>query len=80
MGADCDAPLPPPPTVVPPTVTLTVNGIPDDMNSLLVLPPGGFVVNVAWQPGDYPVDPTAYNYVRAERWGAGPEGWVIATT
>jgi hypothetical protein len=57
---------------------LTVNGIPDDMNDLLVLPPSGFVVNVAWQPGDYPVDPTAFNYVRAERWGAGYESWVLA--
>ena len=44
--------------VVPPTVTLTVNGIPDDMKGLLVLPPTGFVVNVAWQPGTYPINPT----------------------
>ena len=78
MGADCEGPPPSPPTVVPPTVTLTVNGIPDDMNDLLVLPPGGFVVNVAWQPGDHPVDPTAFNYIRAERWGAGSASWVFS--
>ena len=45
---------------MPPTLTLTVNGVPDDMKSLLVLPPTGFVVNVGWQPGAYPVDPTHF--------------------
>jgi hypothetical protein len=75
IGADCGTS----PTAVPPTVTLTVNAIPEDMNDLLVLPPTGFVVNIGWQEGDYPVDPTLYNYVRAERWGAGSEAWVIET-
>jgi hypothetical protein len=55
-----------------------VNGIPDDMNDLLVLPPSGFVVNVGWQAGDFPVDPTAFNYVRAERWGGGSASWVFS--
>jgi hypothetical protein len=73
MGASCD----PQATAVPPTVSITVNGIPDDMNDLLVLPPTGFVVNVAWQPGDFPVDITSYNYVRAERWGSGSEAWSV---
>ena len=76
IGADCEGP-PPPPSVVPPTVTLTVNGIPDEMNDLLVLPTTGFVVNVGWQAGDYPVDPLSYGYVRAERWGGGYESWVL---
>ena len=76
IGADCEGP--PPPAVVPPTVTLTVNGIPDNMNDLLVVPTTGFVVNVGFQPGDYPVDLTTYNYVRAERWGSGYESWVIS--
>jgi hypothetical protein len=76
MGADCEAP--PPPAVVPPSVTLTVNGIPEDMNDLLVLPTTGFVVNVGWQAGDYPVDAALYSYVRAERWGSGYESWVIS--
>jgi len=73
MGATCD----PQPEAVPPTVTLTVNGIPDDMNELLVLPPTGFVVNVAWQPGDYPVEPESYNFVRLERWGTTFESWIV---
>lgn len=77
MGADC-GPLPPPPTAVPPTVSITVNGIPEDMNDLLVLPTTGFVVNVGWQAGDHPVDLSSYNYVRAERWGSGSESWVIS--
>src|SRR5262245_29986561 len=76
IGADCEGP-PQPPAVVPPTVTLTVNGIPDDMNDLLVLPTTGFVVNVGWQAGDYPVDPSSYGYVRAERWGGGYASWVL---
>lgn len=76
MGATCESQ--PAVVVVPPTATLTVNGIPSDMNHLLVLPPTGFVVNVAWQPGDYPVDTETFHYVRAERWGAGPEPSVVS--
>ncbi len=76
MGANCESPLPP--AVVPPSATLTVNGIPSDMSQVLVLPPTGFVVNVAWQPGDHPVEPESSRYVRAERWGAGPEAWVVS--
>jgi hypothetical protein len=79
MGAECEGPPPPPPpTVVPPTLTLTVNGIPDDMNDLLVVPTTGFVVNVRWQAGTYPVDLDIYPFVRAERWGSGYESGVIS--
>jgi hypothetical protein len=52
--------------------------IPGDMSQVLVLPPPGFVVNVAWQPGDYPVEAESSRYVRAERWGAGSEASVVA--
>jgi hypothetical protein len=38
---------------------VTVNAIPDDMKSLLVLPPSGWYVNVAVQPGALPVDPNS---------------------
>lgn len=38
---------------------MTVNAIPDDMKSLLVLPPSGWYVNVAVQPGALPVDPNS---------------------
>lgn len=59
-------------TVVPPTIHLTVNGIPDDMKSLLVVPPTGFVVNVSWEPGTHPVDPSLL-WLFAHRWGS-PSG------
>jgi len=54
---------------VPPTIQLTVNGIPDDMKGLLVVPRTGFVVNVSWQPGSYPIDTTSF-YLFAHRWGS----------
>jgi hypothetical protein len=47
----------PPPPTAPPGVHVTVNGIPDDMKGLLVLPPSGWYVNVTVQPGDLPLDP-----------------------
>ncbi len=67
LGAECTTSSQP--SVVPPTVTLTVNGVPDDMKSLLVLPPTGFVVNVGWQPGTNPVNPALFAMF-ARRWGA----------
>ena len=67
MGATCESN--PQPGAVPPTITLSVNGVPDDMKGLLVLPPTGFVVNVAWQPGTYPVNPTLFAMF-ANRWGS----------
>ena len=74
MGATCGGiPLP---GVVPPTITLSVNGVPDDMKGLLVLPPTGFVVNVAWQPGSYPIDPTHF-YFEASRWGTPDASYVF---
>jgi hypothetical protein len=61
LGADClgGSPLPPhDPSVDPPTLSVTVNGIPDDMKGLLVLPPKGWVVNLTIQPGDLPLNPS----------------------
>ncbi len=67
IGATCDGN--PQPSVVPPSVSLTVNGVPDDMKNLLVLPPTGFVVNVAWQAGTFPVN-SALFAIFANRWGS----------
>jgi len=67
MGETCGGN--PQPSVVPPTITLTVNGVPDDMKGLLVLPPTGFVINVAWQSGTSPVNPALFGMF-ANRWGS----------
>lgn len=73
MGADClgGSPLPPPdPEIAPPTVSVTVDGIPDDMKGLLVLPPKGWVVNLTVTPGDLALDPSLVG-VFLESWNDG---------
>jgi hypothetical protein len=67
MGSTCQPD--PPAGVTPPAIQITVNGIPDDMNDLLVLPPSGFVVNISWQQGTYPVNPALLSMF-ARRWGS----------
>ncbi len=42
---------------VPPVVSMTLNGIPEDTNQILVVPTSGFVINVDWQVTEHPVDP-----------------------
>ncbi len=42
----------------PPTVSITLNAVPDEMNDLLVVPPTGFVINIAYEAGDLPIDPS----------------------
>lgn len=54
----------------PPTVTVGLDGIPEAMSSVLVVPPSGFVVNVTITPGYAPVDPESL-LVGAARWGGG---------
>jgi hypothetical protein len=46
---------PPPEGPVPPTISITLNAVPDPMNDLLVVPPTGFVINVSYQPNDHPI-------------------------
>ena len=70
IGATCGGN--PIPDATPPSLTLTVNGVPADMKQLLVLPPTGFVVNVSWQAGTYPVEPTLLGLF-FNRWGS-PDG------
>ena len=58
LGGECThSDSPPPGGPVPPTVSITLNGVPEGMNDLLVVPPTGFVVNISYQPNDYPIDP-----------------------
>jgi hypothetical protein len=47
-----------------------VNGIPDEMDDLLVLAPSGFVVNLEIEPGDLALSP-AHVGVGFEPWGPG---------
>jgi len=37
------------PSTVAPQVSITLNGVSDDLNDLLIVPPSGFVVNVTWK-------------------------------
>jgi hypothetical protein len=66
LGAECTGQNPY--AVQPPQITLRINGIPDDLDDLLVLPTKRFVVDVSWQPGSYPVDPASF-VMFARRWG-----------
>jgi hypothetical protein len=72
LGGDCtqrgDEPLPP--ETLPPQLTLTLDGVPADMNGLLVVPPSGFVVNVSIAPGTHALDPSYFG-VFLDRWGGG---------
>ena len=44
------------PSKLPPQVSVTLNGVPAHSNALLVVPPTGFVVNVAWQQTQAEID------------------------
>lgn len=50
LGEQC---VPPPENVVPPTISVTLNGVSDEMNDLLVVPPTGFVINVSYRENTY---------------------------
>lgn len=52
----------------PPTVSITLNGIPSPVNELLVVPPAGFVVSLGFSPGSAAVDPATLQ-VGGNRWG-----------
>jgi hypothetical protein len=52
----------------PPAVSVTLDGIPDAMNGLLVVPPSGFVVNASFQATAVAVDPASL-FVAGYRWG-----------
>ncbi len=68
-GGDCTKPSSPPPGT-PPQITITLNGIPPEMNQLLVLPGSGSVVNVAITPGTLPLDASQYGFgVFLDHWG-----------
>jgi hypothetical protein len=75
-GSSCGEwwhPLPPtstPPPVVPPQLSITLNGVPDAMNDLLVVPPSGFVVNLAIAPGTHPTDASRLE-LYAMQWDGG---------
>jgi hypothetical protein len=58
------------PTEAPPSISITLNGIPSAMNGLLVVPPSGFVVNLTVTPGGHPIVPASLQ-VAATRWGGG---------
>jgi hypothetical protein len=42
-----------------PVISATLNAVPAPQNALLVVPPHGFVVNVAYAPVDEPLDPSS---------------------
>jgi hypothetical protein len=57
LGGKCThSDFPPPEGPIPPTISITLNAVPDHMNDLLVVPPTGFVINVSYQPNDHPID------------------------
>jgi hypothetical protein len=64
FGASCDPEQ-------GPTVTVTLNAVPAPLNSLLIVPPSGFVVNVTAVPYDQPVVPTTL-WVAAVPWDGSP--------
>jgi hypothetical protein len=64
LGADCGTVVP---GATPPAITIRLNGIPDDMDNLLVLATSGFVVDVSWQAGTFPVDPATQAF-SVRRW------------
>lgn len=64
LGPACE----PPPAGAPPTVSLTLNALPGDMSALVVTPPSGFVINVAFTAGSDALRPETTSAV-AVRWG-----------
>lgn len=67
-GAGCDE------SSAGPSATLTLNAIADDLDDLLVVPPHGFVIRVAFEPGVAPIDPSTFR-LRAFPWsGAAARG------
>jgi hypothetical protein len=54
-----------------PAVTATLNAVPAPLNSLLVVPPSGFVINVSAIAADEPVDPATL-WVAAVPWDGSP--------
>ncbi len=56
----------------PPIVRVTLNGISDETNATLIVPPSGFVVNVDWDQTDAPIDPDSLSVTLAG-WSGGVE-------
>ena len=74
----CSSDLPTYPSVaVPPTVSVTVNGVSDEMNDLLVVPPTGFVVNISYEAGDFLIDPSTVKLLICS-WTAGCSTAILA--
>jgi hypothetical protein len=63
-GPDPD-PEPAPVEATPPIISVTLNGIPEDTNQLLVVPPSGFVINVDWEATDAPIDLDSFSAIVA---------------
>jgi hypothetical protein len=51
-----------------PKLSLTLNAVPDDMKSLLVVPSSGFVINVSFTQTSAPIDPASFELFE-QRWG-----------
>lgn len=56
------------PSGVHPKIAVALNGIPASMSAVLVVPPSGFVVELAITPGQAAIDPTSLE-VHDIRWG-----------
>ncbi|NNL65276.1 MAG: hypothetical protein HKP30_03435 [Myxococcales bacterium] len=56
----------------PPTVSLTLNNVSDDLKSLMVVPTSGFVINATFTSGADPIDPASITLLH-QRWGGGPQ-------
>jgi len=56
-----------------PKAVISINAISDELDDLLVLPPFGFVVHVAFTPGSIPIDPGSFR-LRVFPWSGEPAG------
>jgi hypothetical protein len=64
LGGTCNhSDSPPAEGLLPPTISVTLNAVPEGMNDLLVVPPGGFVINISYQANDYPLDLESFQII-----------------